>query len=199
MEVDPEPQNEEVNTENDEVHNGDVDSGSADVVSTNEGSSDSEHSAIVQASSGSQHSGNAEDGLNEYKELLKKVSEKWLMAQLTHNVSAAATNSFWHIALNDFTSLSDAREHSMTKKNIPGYIHLRRQLYKEKCPEVHMRFVYLNKESKNIEVVHCDKDPGHKYPKSKYTKLFEEAHIKVNGQTIILLLAKPIPLKLALK
>ena len=144
----------------------------------------SERGEIVQAGSdisefGSEEPRNEEDGLHDYQDTLSQLSESWLMAQLTHNVSAAATNCFWDIALRSFPALSDARERSMRKKNVPGYIHLRRQLYKERCPEVHMRFAYLNKDSGTIEVVDCKNDPGQRFPRSKYTKLFEEAHIKV--------------------
>lgn len=75
--------------------------------------------------------------------------------------------------------LNAANGQWQSDKNVPGFIHLRRKLYSEICPQVHMKCVYLNKTTDSIEIVHCTKDPGNRYPKSNYIKLFEEAHIKV--------------------
>ena len=100
------------------------------------------------------------------------------MVQLTHDVSAAAANSFWKIASTSIPELFHAREELQIKKNVPGYIHLRRKLYEE-SPTVHMKFVYMNRETKAIEIVQCTKAPVKNFPKSKFVKLYEEAHVKV--------------------
>lgn len=115
-----------------------------------------------------------------YQEILQALSEKWLLVQLTHNVSAAATNSFWQYVVDFFPALFLAKEKSNVNKNIPGYIHQRRKLYNDICPEIHMKFVYLNRSTGVIETILCNKDPSQKYPKAKYLKLYEEAHINVS-------------------
>lgn len=65
------------------------------------------------------------------------------------------------------------------KKKIPGFIHVRRKLYDDLSPKVHMKYVYIRKSDETIEVVHCTVDPGNQYPKALYIKLYEEAHVKV--------------------
>ena len=114
----------------------------------------------------------------DYVTVLKNLSEKWLMVQLTHQVSAAAANSFWDSAVQSIPNLMECKKRSSVKKNVPGFIHLRQKLYND-CPEVHMKFVYLNKSTQEVEVVHASKSPDRRYPKSTHVKLYEEAHVKV--------------------
>lgn len=101
------------------------------------------------------------------------------MVQLTHHVSAAAANSFWKLGVHKLHPLLAQKEDSGITKNVPGFIHLRRQLHEDQCPEIHMKFVYMNRETKAIETVHGSKAPIKQFPKSKFIKLYEEAHIKV--------------------
>ena len=110
---------------------------------------------------------------------MKNLSEDWLHIQLTHDVSASAANSYWKLALASFPALQAAKENSDVRKNTPGFEHLRRKLYSESCPEVTMNFCFLNKNTSEIEKVTCQKSPAKRFPKSKYIKLYEEAHIKV--------------------
>ena len=111
--------------------------------------------------------------------MLESLSKKWQLIQLTHNVSAAATNSFWQFGLSLFPGLVAAKEMSGTNKNVPGFIHLRRELQQDMCPPIYMTFAYLNRITKNVEIIKCNKAPIRKFPKSQYIKLYEEAHIKV--------------------
>ena len=111
--------------------------------------------------------------------LLHELSKKWLMIQLTHNVSAAATNSFWDASMSLIPGLLEARQNLETNSKIPGFIHTRRKLYQDMCPPVQMTFAYLSKVTGEIEYVECTTAPTRTYPKSLFTKLYEEAHIKV--------------------
>lgn len=124
-----------------------------------------------------------EEGDN-YKAIFENVSKKWLNVQLTHDVSMAAANSFWTQAIRFFPALASARERSGVEKSVPGFIHVRRQLYKEYCPEVHMKFVYLNRNTNAVETYHGSKCPRKQFPRNQYIKLYEEAHVKVYSLVI---------------
>lgn len=121
---------------------------------------------------------------DDYHEMLKEVAEKWLLVQLTHRVSISASNSFWEFAVNSIPKLSQCKNDRSIKKAIPGYIHLRRKMYKEQCPKVHMKFVYLNKNTEAIEIVHTNTNPAKQYNRINYVKLYEEAHFEVGWTSI---------------
>lgn len=108
---------------------------------------------------------------------LEAFSKKWLSVQMTHEVSAAAANSFWKEAFQFIPNFIPNNESS----HIPGFIHMRRKLYKGNCPQVHMKFVFLDRDSGEIKVVHTETNPGRQYNRAGYIKLYEEAHIKVSS------------------
>ena len=114
-----------------------------------------------------------------YDEILKKLRNEWLLVKLTHNVSAAAANSFWSLSMS-LPSLLAAKDNCGVRKNVPTFEHLKRQLYLEKCPKIHMSFAFLNNDTQAIEIFHGQKWPRKRFPKSKYLLLYEEAHIEVN-------------------
>lgn len=122
---------------------------------------------------------NVEEGRKQYSNLLQKFSEKWLLVQLTHQVSGAAANSFWKLSMETLPKLLEARSNEEVTKHVPGFIHQRRTLYKERCPDIYMTSTYLNTTTGHIEVVKSTTTPMGKYRNSNYTKLYEEAHIKV--------------------
>lgn len=120
-----------------------------------------------------------DDNHDDYHTLLENLSKKWLLTQFTHNVSAAAANSYWQLAVNQLPGLSVAKERCGVEKHVPGFVHIRRKLIKDGCPTIYMKFAYFNKLTNTTEIIHCTKAPARNFPKSKYTKLYEEAHIKV--------------------
>ena len=122
----------------------------------------------------------SDEEVNNYDELLDSLAKKWLLTQSTHQVSAAAANSFWEVSMNLIPKMLGVREKFNIKKKVPGFIHLRRKLNEDLCPPIHMKFVYLERSTNTIVEVNCSEDPGKRYPKSKYQKLYEEAHFKVN-------------------
>lgn len=115
----------------------------------------------------------------DYYDVLKKWSEKWLSVQMTHRVLEAGANAFWKLAMTFIPLLFEAKKRCNVKRPVPGFIHIRRKLYDAICPPVHMKFVYLKKSTQEEETVRCQKNPSRQYPRSQYTKLYEEAHVKV--------------------
>lgn len=100
---------------------------------------------------------------------------------MTHHVSAAATESFWKVAKEFIPELNKVKENSENNRKIPGFKHIRRQIHADTCPPIEMKFIFLNKTTNAIEEVNCKKSPPRKqFPRENCTKLYEEAHIKVN-------------------
>ena len=118
-----------------------------------------------------------DDEVENYKGLLDELSKKWLNVQLTHEVSASATESFWKTAMNLMPPLFEHRNRLHIQKNVPGYKHLRRQLYNDFCPEITMTFAFMKISDQSIEVIECN--TAQTRSKSEYIKLYEEANIKV--------------------
>lgn len=60
------------------------------------------------------------------------------------------------------------------------YFQVRKNVYKDICPDVEMTFYFLNKNDGTIVRVSDDHTPLNKYQRDpQYQKLYEEAHIKV--------------------
>ena len=129
---------------------------------------------------GSEPSSSSSDNEEEnYHGLRDQLAKKWLNIQLTHEVSASATESFWKAAMGLIPPLFEHRRQFEIKKKVPGYKHLRRQLFKDNCPEISMKFAFMKRSDRSIEVVDCNIAPTRS--KSEYIKLYEEAHIKVSN------------------
>ena len=122
----------------------------------------------------------SEEDSDNYFQVLRSMSKKWMDVQINHDVSECATNSFWQLAFDMIPIILGIKERCNIKKEVPGFIHIRRKLKEEKCPDIHMKFVYLNRSTNSVEEVQCRKAPVKEYPKANYIKLYEEAHIKVN-------------------
>lgn len=110
---------------------------------------------------------------------LQKLSKKWLETQLTHQVSAEATNCFWRIAMDFIPNLVQLRERDNVKRKTPMFVNQRRKLYRDICPAITMKFVYKKKANDTITTVVSDRTPSHLDRSPEYIKLYEEAHIKV--------------------
>lgn len=113
-----------------------------------------------------------------YSDILKKFSEKWLMIQINHEVSVKAASLFWEAAMEFFPSLYEAKLNDQAAKKSKCFSHIRQKMYKESCPKVTMKYGFLNKDTDEIELVVSE--TAHKFDRSKYKKLFEEAHVEVN-------------------
>ncbi len=115
-----------------------------------------------------------------YMDVLHSVSKKWLCTQLTHKVSAAATNTFWDIALSCLPKVMDFKEREGISKNIPHFIQQRRKLYEECCPKIQMEFAFQRKDDGSIIKYLGTTAPLKEYQRNPdYIKLYEIASIKV--------------------
>ena len=111
----------------------------------------------------------------EHIDFLEEISKKWILAQMKHHVSAEAANSFWDLAMK-YVPLSLQQR----QKKIPQFVHQRRKMYQNYCPEVHMEFVYKNKLNGEIVTYKGTSAPLKMYQNNfVYEKLYELAFIKV--------------------
>lgn len=112
--------------------------------------------------------------------LLDDFSKKWLELQLTHHVSLAASNQFWNLAIKQIHEIFKKKEQEKVKRKIPQFLHVRKMIYKDLCPEIKMSFVFLNKLDGSLIRVNGEQTPLSQFQRDpNYQKLFEEAHIEV--------------------
>ena len=119
---------------------------------------------------------------NSFAEMLKSFSNEWLHVQLTHHVSLSATNAFWGLTLKHFQQLMDLKEAEGIKRKIPQFGQVRKNIYKDLCPDITMTVAYLNKTDNTIIRVNVDATTpplSHYQRDNQYKKLYEEAHIEV--------------------
>ena len=118
-----------------------------------------------------------------YKDVLHAFSEDWLFAQLSHKVSLRATNKFWSLSMRFLPRLQELHDLERKVKPIPQFVHQRRQLYKQKCPQIQMEFAFRKKVDGSIRLVKSETAPVKELERNpEYEKLYEIASIKV--QTI---------------
>ena len=65
-------------------------------------------------------------------------------------------------------------------RDIPQFTSQRRRLYKSKVPQLNLKIVYMDKETKEIEVWEGQKTPVSRFHPRKYEKLYEVATVEVN-------------------
>ena len=105
---------------------------------------------------------------------LEKMTEKWYLAQMKHHVSAEAANSFWDLAFKYVPQCLQQRQ-----KKVPKFVHQRRKLFLDHCPEVHMEYSYRNKLTGEIVEYKGTTAPIKLYQNNNYEKLYELAYVKV--------------------
>ena len=115
-----------------------------------------------------------------FNSLFYSFSKQWLNAQLNHNVSLAASNSFWNLAFKYVSKLHELKETENIKRKIPQFMQIRKNLFQDLSPNVIMNFAFLNKNDNSIHHVNTDHTPVKEFERNpQYQKLYEEAHIKV--------------------
>lgn len=121
-----------------------------------------------------------DDDGNNYKDVLDSFSKNWLLTQLTHKVSARATNRFWDESMKFMPKLLELRSLQAPQKKIPKFINQRRKLYSDKCPEVKMEFAFKHKSTGVIKKVESSSAPLKALQHNEnYIKLYEIASVKV--------------------
>ena len=114
------------------------------------------------------------------------MSEKWMLAQMKHHVSAEAANAFWDLAFKYVQPCLQQRQ-----KRIPKFVQQRRKLIEDNCPEVHMEFTYRNKITGQIVKYKGKTAPVKMYEtNSNYEKLYEMAYVKVKAKKYMYFKAK---------
>ena len=115
-----------------------------------------------------------------YLSVKSELSKKWLNTQLTHHVSGSATNAFWELSMKYVPVLQSLKDGENVKKKTPSFTQERRKLYRDRCPDVKMKFGFKVKSTGVIKTVECESTPTNNYQRNPdYVKVFEEAHVKV--------------------
>lgn len=116
-----------------------------------------------------------------YNDVLHSLSKKWQCTQLTHKVSAKATNDLWSLAIGYFPKLFELKEREGRTKEVPKFIQQRRKMYQQYCPDVHMEFAFQKKSDGSIVKVYSQTAPLKTYQQNpNYVNLYEIAYIKVS-------------------
>ena len=116
-----------------------------------------------------------------YFSALNKLSKKWIATQLTHNVSAEATNTFWKLSMDLLPDMLSLKSRDNITRKTPKFPHQRRKLHKDLCPPVYMKFAFKHKVTGEIVTVDSNSTPAKRFQRNPdYMKLYEEAHVKVH-------------------
>ena len=121
-----------------------------------------------------------EEPETEYDKLYRIITEKWQLIEVNHNVSKAATNEFWEVAVRLIPTLIEMKKNTVTRK-IPQFVHIRRMMAKKLLPKINHSVAYRHEGSQVVHEVQDDDDEEEKiYKTASYTKLYETASVKVN-------------------
>ena len=120
------------------------------------------------------------EGDMSYIDLLYQMSRAWLSVQLTHEVSVAATDAFWAVAITNMKKLLEAKANEGITRKIPMFQNQRKILFEKECPAIEMTFAYMHNETQRLHIVKDDKLPRKNFDSNPaYTKLYETACVKV--------------------
>ena len=115
-----------------------------------------------------------------YFTVLSKLADQWLNGQLTHSVSASATNFFWDIAMKYIPLLSSLKTRDNLTRKTPSFTQERKKLFKDHCPGIKMRYGFKHKATGAVETVDCGTAQAKTFEKNQnYVKVYEEAHVEV--------------------
>ena len=109
-----------------------------------------------------------------------------MLTELQHNVSLAASDAFWKLALKSFSPLLKAKDEANVKKETPQFTHLRRQLRDKYLPPIEMQIGYKHRETGEEIHLKTDAIPASRFPKSSYQPMYEIASIKVMKKNLIM-------------
>lgn len=115
-----------------------------------------------------------------YFTILESLYRKWMLTELEHTMSQAASNYLWSVAFHFIPKLIHAREVQNVTRKVPKFNHIRRTLYTKNTPEVNLEFGYRNKESNEVTEVHDKVTPKSRFPPNEYEKMFEVGTVKVS-------------------
>ena len=120
------------------------------------------------------------EDVDDYLTILQYLSKEWLKVELTHRVSQVASQQFWELGKAWFARLFAAKKIQKIVKNVPTFVHLRRQFNKNYVPPVKMDFGYIDKDTGELKVVEDSAiTPKTEFPSTRYQKMWEIGHVKV--------------------
>ena len=115
---------------------------------------------------------------NAYFDLLEAIAEKWLLVELCHTVSKAASNEFWKIAISLLPALFSNKTSLQITRKTPQFVHLRRKLYKKLLPKIHHSTAYQAEGSD--DVIDVPDGKHHEFDLTEsHKKVYETASVKV--------------------
>lgn len=102
------------------------------------------------------------------------------MVEVSHKVSKVASNSFWKLVLEQLQSVLKLKEEHKIARKIPKFTQIRRRLYKKNVPRISLEIAYMEKATNKVILVEdTTTTPTSKFPPNLYTKLYEQASVKV--------------------
>ena len=111
--------------------------------------------------------------------MLETLRQKWILVEIDHRVSKAASDAFWRLANDSIHEMYVAKGRG---RKIPQMPHLRAQLYDDNTPRVNMDVAYESKDTGEITILKdVDQIPVSRFPPSHYRKLFEIASVDVSN------------------
>lgn len=111
-----------------------------------------------------------------YDVIFAQLKSNWLSAELQHCVSKTASDTFWRLGLQHFSTLQGAP--GRTRKT-PQFKTIRRNMYSDFLPDIELEIAYRDKGSGEITVVKDAITPLKRFSPSKYDKLYEIGTVKV--------------------
>lgn len=99
-----------------------------------------------------------------------------MLAEVDHCVSKTASEVFWKIGLQYFHRLHTA----LGRKKTSQFNSIRRQLFKDKLPNIDIETGYKEKSSGEVVVVNESITPVKQFPQSRYEKLYEIGTVQVS-------------------
>ena len=127
-----------------------------------------------------QYSNHSNESSN-YHDLLDEISKKWLIVELDHCVSKAASDAYWKLALKHFHGLLEAKKEEKITRKTPQFTHVRRTLRKKFVPPITMELGYRNTNTNEESHIVSTNIPRNQFPKPDYTQLYEIASVKVRN------------------
>ena len=113
---------------------------------------------------------------DDYHALLKFLAKKWLDTELTHHISKEAGNALWDLGKKWFHRLFQAKEAQNVRRKTPAFVHIRRKMYTDYVPPIHMDFGYEHKDTGEITIV---KDSSVTPTFPNHQKNWEIGHVQV--------------------
>ena len=116
---------------------------------------------------------------DDYLTLRQALRDKWMLIEITHQVSKEASNAFWKTADAEFHKLYQAKTLQGITRKVPQFAHLRKELYKS-LPPITLELGYLDRKTGKIKSIEVQSAPTSKFKHSEYKKLYEIATIRVS-------------------